>query len=78
MRVLVTGGAGFTGKALVRRMRNEGHDVVALDNKEGHRSDELRVGCGVRARLGHRRRRRSSAACRASMSSITLQPRSGR
>jgi len=41
MRVLVTGGAGFTGKALVRRMLDAGHHVVALDNKTGYRSDEL-------------------------------------
>lgn len=41
MKVLVTGGAGFTGKALVRRMLDAGHEVIALDNKHGHRSDEL-------------------------------------
>ena len=41
MKVLVTGGAGFTGKALVRRMLDAGHDVIALDNKTGYRSDEL-------------------------------------
>ena len=41
MRVLVTGGAGFTGKALVRRMLDKGHDVVALDNKAGYRTDEI-------------------------------------
>jgi 2-alkyl-3-oxoalkanoate reductase len=42
MKVLVTGGTGFTGKALVRRMLDEGHIVVALDNQEGHKTDELR------------------------------------
>ena len=42
MRVLVTGGTGFTGKALVRRLINEGHEVVALDYKEGLATDELR------------------------------------
>jgi len=42
MRVLVTGGTGFTGKALVRRMLKEGHEVVALDHQEGHKSQELR------------------------------------
>jgi nucleoside-diphosphate-sugar epimerase len=42
MRVLVTGGTGFTGKALVRRLLGEGHEVVALDYKEGLATDELR------------------------------------
>lgn len=42
MKILVTGGTGFTGKALVRRMLDRGHAVVALDNKEGYRSQDLR------------------------------------
>ena len=42
MRILVTGGTGFTGKALVRRLLNDGHDVVALDYKEGIKTEELR------------------------------------
>jgi len=31
-RILVTGGAGFLGSHLCRRLVNEGHDVICLDN----------------------------------------------
>ncbi len=43
MRVLVTGGTGFTGTALVKRLLVLGHAVVALDYKEGLQSDDLRA-----------------------------------
>lgn len=42
MKILVTGGTGFTGKALVKRLLDMGHEVVALDYKEGHKTQELR------------------------------------
>ncbi|MGD9873342.1 MAG: NAD-dependent epimerase/dehydratase family protein [Kiritimatiellia bacterium] len=42
MRILVTGGTGFTGKALVRRLLNDGHSVIAMDYKEGIKTQELR------------------------------------
>jgi nucleoside-diphosphate-sugar epimerase len=41
MKILVTGGTGFTGKALVKRLLDEGHRVVALDYKEGLKTQEL-------------------------------------
>lgn len=43
MKILVTGGTGFTGKALVNRLLNDGHQVVALDYKEGLKTEELRA-----------------------------------
>jgi 2-alkyl-3-oxoalkanoate reductase len=42
MKILVTGGTGFTGKALVKRLINSGHDVVSLDYQEGLKTDEIR------------------------------------
>lgn len=42
MKILVTGGTGFTGKALVRRLLDDGHTVVALDYKEGLKTQEIR------------------------------------
>src|SRR5919112_1600341 len=43
MKVLVTGGTGFTGTALVHRLLEEGNEVVALDYKEGLQCDALRA-----------------------------------
>lgn len=49
MKVLVTGGTGFTGAALVRRLIGVGHDVVVLDCKEGIQLDSLKsLGADVR------------------------------
>jgi 2-alkyl-3-oxoalkanoate reductase len=42
LKVLVTGGTGFTGKALVKRLLDEGYQVVALDYKEGVKTQELK------------------------------------
>jgi nucleoside-diphosphate-sugar epimerase len=42
VKILVTGATGFTGKALVKRLLRDGHEVVGLDYKEGHKTEELR------------------------------------
>jgi nucleoside-diphosphate-sugar epimerase len=42
MLILVTGGTGFTGTALVRRLLDAGHAVVTLDYQEGLQSEVLR------------------------------------
>jgi nucleoside-diphosphate-sugar epimerase len=41
MKILVTGGTGFSGSHLVRRLLQRGHQVVALDNQRGGFYDEL-------------------------------------
>ena len=51
MRILVTGGTGFTGSALCRRLAEDGHEVIALDSKPGIFDDELRA-LGVRIEIG--------------------------
>ena len=51
MKVLVTGGTGFTGKALVKRLLDDGHEVVALDYKDGLKTEELR-NWGARVEIG--------------------------
>jgi len=42
MKVLVTGGTGFTGSHLTRRLLLRGHKVVVLDNQPGRYFDELK------------------------------------
>jgi len=51
MKALVTGGTGFTGKALVKRLLEEGHQVTALDYKDGLKTEELR-GWGAEVVIG--------------------------
>ncbi len=42
MRILVTGGTGFTGSHLVKRLVSRGHEVLVIDNQKGIFLDELK------------------------------------
>ncbi|HEX6052242.1 MAG TPA: NAD-dependent epimerase/dehydratase family protein [Gemmatimonadaceae bacterium] len=62
MKVLVTGGTGFTGTALVRRLIGAGHQVVALDNKPGLACDALQA-MGAEVHIGSVTDPAAVAAC---------------
>jgi len=48
VRYLVTGGAGFLGSALVRRLVSSGHETVVLDDFSRGKPDRLRgTGCEI-------------------------------
>ena len=51
MNVLVTGGTGFTGSHLTRRMLERGHTVTVLDNQKGLDHEELEK-AGARLLVG--------------------------
>jgi nucleoside-diphosphate-sugar epimerase len=51
MRVLITGGTGFTGSHAVRRYLARGHSVRVLDNQKGVFFDEL-CGAGAEIQIG--------------------------
>ena len=45
MRTLVTGGAGFIGTNLVKRLLKDGHDVVSIDNYSTGKKENHQKGC---------------------------------
>lgn len=51
MKILVTGGTGFTGSHLVKRLASRGHEVTAMDNQKGIVWDELEK-AGVKLTIG--------------------------
>ncbi len=42
MKILVTGGTGFSGKALAKRLHEEGHEVIAMDYKDNIGTEDLK------------------------------------
>lgn len=62
MKVFVTGGTGFTGTALVRRLLDDGHEVSVLDKQPGLADAELRER-GARIAYGSVTDRAAVAGC---------------
>ena len=45
MKVLVTGGTGFVGTNLIKRLLKDGHDVVSIDNYSSGFKENHQDGC---------------------------------
>ena len=45
MKMLVTGGAGFIGTNLIKRLLKDGHKVVSLDNYSTGKKENEQQGC---------------------------------
>jgi UDP-glucose 4-epimerase len=45
MRIIVTGGAGFVGTNLIKRLMSEGHEVTSLDNYSTGKHENEQQGC---------------------------------
>ena len=45
MKILVTGGAGFIGTNLIKRLLSEGHEVHSLDNYDSGLEDNHQIEC---------------------------------
>jgi nucleoside-diphosphate-sugar epimerase len=56
MRALVTGGAGFVGTNLIKRLLKDGHEVVSFDNYSTGYRENQQDGCEyVNVDLANRR-----------------------
>ena len=45
MKVLVTGGAGFIGTNLIKRLLKDGHEVISVDNYSTGKKENEQDGC---------------------------------
>lgn len=45
MKILVTGGAGFVGTNLIKKLLQEGHEVVSIDNYNTGLKSNHQIGC---------------------------------
>jgi len=45
MKILVTGGVGFVGTNLIKRLINDGHEVISLDNYSTGKKENEQEGC---------------------------------
>ena len=45
MKTLVTGGAGFVGTNLIKRLLKDGHDVISMDNYSTGKKENHQDGC---------------------------------
>jgi len=45
MKIMVTGGAGFVGTNLIKRLLKDGHNVVSLDNYSTGKKENHQEGC---------------------------------
>ena len=49
MNIMVTGGAGFIGTNLIKRLLKDGHNVVSLDNYSTGNKENEQKGCKYHA-----------------------------
>jgi len=45
MKIIVTGGVGFVGTNLIKKLLSDGHDVVSLDNYSTGKKENEQDGC---------------------------------